>query len=252
MSYVLAALIVLFLLAVHELSHALVGMRRGARVTEISLGLGPGFTYQHYRNEHHEHFTIKRPVGPRWSIRLILIGAFVTFREDDEQKTLWDFWTVAAGPVSSLLLGAVIGLAAFLIAPTPDDSQLDLIGPALVFVLSTPPGIALVLFQHPEGLSTVGGIISVVQHTADHFDSLHDTLQRAALLSASLGGFNLWPIPPMDGGRLMLIVRRKLLRRQSDSPPTSGESFAILSGSVVMLLLLSYLLMSDVLHLFGR
>jgi regulator of sigma E protease len=62
------------------------------------------------------------------------------------------------------------------------------------------------------------------------------------VISLSLGIFNLFPIPALDGGRIMLILPEILIRRRV---PPQFENMLHLVGFAVLILLLIYINIQD-------
>ena len=72
-------------------------------------------------------------------------------------------------------------------------------------------------------------------------------LNFAALISFSLGFMNLLPIPPLDGGKLLIEVIQAVTRRQVPLKVQNGISLA---GIGLFMLLFVYMLRSDILRFF--
>ncbi len=78
--------------------------------------------------------------------------------------------------------------------------------------LESVKGFGFLLSRPKVAKENVNGIVGMVGRTSEAVDSgLEDTFGLAALLSISIGLFNLIPIPPLDGGQ-MLIAAIEMLR----------------------------------------
>jgi regulator of sigma E protease len=66
-----------------------------------------------------------------------------------------------------------------------------------------------------------------------------------ALLSLSLGAMNVLPIPPLDGGKVVLEIVEGVVRRPLSRRVAIGIS---LVGTVLLLSLISYLMYIDVIR----
>jgi regulator of sigma E protease len=98
------------------------------------------------------------------------------------------------------------------------------VGQAAVLSLKQPPkvvyglvkGLARMIAgkEKPE-LSGPVGIVKEVGAAAR--DGIHTYLVFLGVLSAYLGGFNLLPVPALDGGRLLFLIVEALSRRRADA-----------------------------------
>ena len=135
---VLAALLALGLLVViHEAGHFLAAVGQGIRVNGFSVGFGPALL----KREHN---------GVTYALRLLPLGGFVSFPDDDEDSTIPDddpdllrnrpipqrVLVISAGVLANLLLAWIIlvGQSAILGIPSSPDPG--------VMVVSVQPGEA--------------------------------------------------------------------------------------------------------------
>ncbi|TEB10171.1 RIP metalloprotease RseP [Pelotomaculum propionicicum] len=72
-------------------------------------------------------------------------------------------------------------------------------------------------------------------------------IQMAAILSINLGLFNLFPIPALDGSRILFLIWEKLRGRPVDPV---RENFIHLVGFGLLLLLMVVITYNDILHIF--
>jgi len=68
-----------------------------------------------------------------------------------------------------------------------------------------------------------------------------------ALLSLSLGAINILPIPPLDGGKILMEVAEAIAGRQFDRRVSLGVS---LTGAMLLFSLIGYLMYADVVRYF--
>ncbi|MGC6483162.1 MAG: RIP metalloprotease RseP [Synechococcus sp.] len=140
---VLAALLVLGLLVViHEAGHFLAAIGQGIRVNGFSVGFGPALLK-------HEH------KGVTYALRLLPLGGFVSFPDDDEDSTIADVdpdllrnrpipqrvLVISAGVLANLLLAwmVLVGQSAFVGIPASPD-----------------PGVMVVAVQPGEAAARAG------------------------------------------------------------------------------------------------
>jgi regulator of sigma E protease len=64
------------------------------------------------------------------------------------------------------------------------------------------------------------GIVKMTGSMADR--GIDEYLQFMGILSAYLGGFNLLPVPALDGGRLMFLVYEAVTRRRANARVEAG------------------------------
>ena len=99
------------------------------------------------------------------------------------------------------------------------------------------------------------GPIGITQVVSDSFEeglksstfaAVQNMANIAALLSVNLGAINLFPIPAMDGGRLVFLfieaIRRKPLNREK-------EGFVHFAGFVLLMALMVYVAFNDITRL---
>lgn len=214
------------LVVLHEWAHMFVARRCGLAVSEFAVGFGPVVGSVHAR-------------GLDWSLRAIPAGGFVRILGPTEASEVPEgipeattlrgttrarrVATIAAGPVANLIAAVALSTFAFGVigTPTAEGTQrlaaydaviagvndltvtatatlgglVDLLGGADEYtaaVIAGDRGDAPAGFLSPVGAADVlGGL--------DHPSTV---LRFAAIISASLGVFNLLPFPPLDGGHL--------------------------------------------------
>ena len=102
------------------------------------------------------------------------------------------------------------------------------------------------MFVH-EVPADLGGPVRVVWEIGQAVDSgFYHIVQLAAFLSINLGLFNLFPIPALDGSRIVFLFWEALRGKPVDP---SRENFIHLVGFVLLLLLMVVITYNDVLTL---
>ena len=124
------------------------------------------------------------------------------------------------------------------------EEGLDITGSTAVGVVRT--------ITHPQDAKEngVGGVITMVRATdVVVSDSIEQTLFLAAMLSISIGLFNLLPIPPLDGGQ-MVIAFLEMLR--GGRRVSARFQIALMNtGSLLLLVLFVGVLALDVSRVVG-
>ena len=80
---------------------------------------------------------------------------------------------------------------------------------------------------------------------SEPFDWYIPTLEIIAALSISLGVFNLFPFPALDGGRIIFVLPELVLRRRV---PHQFENLVHGLGMTVLLLFMIYVNVMDFIH----
>ena len=101
------------------------------------------------------------------------------------------------------------------------------------------------------GIDQMSGPIGIVSevNTAVNSGSSVNVLSIMALLTISLGIFNLLPLPALDGGRLFFMII-ELIRRKPIPPEKEGMVHAI--GLLLLLLFALVISFNDILKLVGK
>ncbi len=103
------------------------------------------------------------------------------------------------------------------------------------------------LLSGKYGISQVSGPVGVTVVIANAAkQSLQNLLPLMAFISINLGLFNLFPIPALDGGRLVFILYEMIFRK---SVPQKYESIVHTIGFVVLIGFMILILVKDVLGL---
>lgn len=231
MSYLSVVFLVGLLIAIHECGHLLAAKLCGIPVNRFSLGFGPsafGFTLGE----------------TSYWLSWIPIGGYVqpaieqdAFHELPAYKQI----TFALGGPIANVIAAFIGLCVLGLAKSN---------------VSVPGAISLAaaqlwtgLQQQVIGLSTLfvdvdqlSGIVGIVAIGGAHFGfTLTGLLAFSVLINLNLAVLNLLPLPPLDGGRILLCVLEKLYR-----PAVRVEAPLTIAGWAMVLGLMVYVTVQDV------
>lgn len=107
---------------------------------------------------------------------------------------------------------------------------------AILVPIDATKGLVGLMTKPKENKDNVGGIVAIVGVTKDAADAgLRSVITLAALLSISVGIFNLLPIAPLDGGQMVIAFVEMLRRGRRLSLRVQT---AVASTGVVVLLLL--------------
>lgn len=231
MSYLIVFCTLSLIIILHELGHLWVSKRVGIPIARFSVGFGRklwGF----------------KMGGTEYWFSVFPFGGYVLPALEDEEafekiplksRILFSL----GGPVANIL-GAFLGLAlmnamdrglslnSILFVP------LEQIGSLMMQIFAVIP----MLFTQPENLSSVVGIVAAGGEQVGL--SFVKLLQFFVILNLNLAVFNLLPILPLDGGKILMGVLRKIYQplRRVEIPLTVG-------GWVVLLALTVYATVHD-------
>jgi regulator of sigma E protease len=215
MSYLLIFCTLSLLIILHELGHFLAAKWMGIPIARFSLGMGPkvwGFTMGE----------------TEYWLSMIPCGGYVLPAITDEEA----FYKIPlnrrllfslSGPAANIL-GAFLCLSLLNIAKigcsvaSAIDLPLEQIWRMALRIVTAIP----LLFSQPEHLSGIVGIIAA--GGAQVGLSLVKLLEFSVLLNVNLAVFNLLPIPPLDGGKIVMGLLRKIHQplRRLEVPLTVG------------------------------
>ena len=102
-----------------------------------------------------------------------------------------------------------------------------------------------------RGGEDVGGIIRIAEMSGDitKNESIIDFITFLALLSINLGLINLFPIPVLDGGHVVIFLIEILTRRELNE---KAKEYLFKAGFLLLLALMIYATWNDLVHLFNR
>ena len=231
MSYVAVAIVIGLLIAIHEYGHLLAAKLCGIPVKRFSIGFGPKL------------FGFERGETSYW-FSLIPFGGYVLpALEDTDFRRLPTYKRITfalGGPVANIA-GAFVGL--FLIGLT--QFHLGLFHAVSFAATQLMRGLQ----QQLHGLSTLfsdfeqlSGLVGIVAVGGAQFGStLANLLTFSVLINISLAVFNLLPLPPLDGGRILFCILEKIYR-----PIAKVEAPVTLIGWALVMMLMVCLTVRDV------
>jgi regulator of sigma E protease len=230
MSYVLTFAVISAIILIHEAGHFISARAAGIPVEVFSIGFGPVLLE-------------KRFFSTNWRLSLIPLGGYVLPAVEDEFRffaihPLRRMILSAGGPLFNILAAFFFLVAAGFQSGSP-------LGTALIRgsenlsaqIQSVFTGLSMI-FTHPAALS---GLVGIVHAGGTVINKGMSPLILASLLSVNLGIFNLLPIPPLDGAKMILtgleLINRRATRLQIP--------FAF-AGWAIMIVLLGVTLYFDI------
>ncbi len=204
MGYLVSALLIGFAILIHEFGHLLAAWWMKIPVARFSVGIGPKL------------WSFRRGETDYWLSWIPLGGYVLPAVEDHDEflkvpvgrRLIFAF----GGPVANIVLSfcclAVYnclqeGLSFWAVSAQPVLQITSMIGAML--------GAIGGLFS---GGGEVSGIVGIVA-AGDHFvaGGLINVLRFLNALSISLAVFNMLPMPPLDGGKILMYSLEKVDRR---------------------------------------
>ena len=162
----------------------------------------------------------------------------ITFKRGDETLN------ATVTPSKDGLIGVNYGFERVRLSPAESLSR------SLDFALAT--GEAILQLINPQTTASVSsqsaGVVGIVVLSSEAFQAgLWSLLTFAASISLSLGWLNLLPIPPLDGGKVLIETIQAITRRPV---PLRVQSAISLVGMGLVLLLFVVMLGQDIIRLF--
>ena len=204
MNYLIVVWLIGFLIFLHELGHFLAARWVKIPVSRFSVGLGPKL------------WGIKRK-ETEYRVSMIPIGGYVLPAVKDQHE----FFQV---PIRKRVVFAIGGPLANIVVPVVLFGVLNVMASGFTFagvfikpvvqtlsmfyeIVSVIPS----LFVQQEQLS---GIVGIIAQGGQYVGtSTIRLLKFSIMLSLNLAIFNLLPLPPLDGGRLVLCLLEKISPR---------------------------------------
>jgi regulator of sigma E protease len=235
MSYLLVFVTISLLVTLHELGHLLAAKWTGIPIARFSVGFGRklwGF----------------KPGQTEYWLAMIPLGGYVLPAVQDEdalervplrKRIVFSLGGPVANLVGAFLCLALMntirsGFSVNAVVFHPLEQSYHMAVQICLFIPT--------VFSRPDHLSSIVGIVA--GGGAYVGLSLMKLLQFSVLLNVNLAIFNLLPILPLDGGKIMMGVLQKIHRplRKLEWPLTVG-------GVVLMMALILYATMLDVARL---
>lgn len=232
MAYVYMFSVISVLILIHELGHLLGAKLARIPVALFSVGFGPklwGFDRG----------------GTEYRASAIPFGGYVLPGVTDAAE-------FAAMPASRRLLFAFSGplgniLAALFLASMANiaahgfslhgaiTAPLTAIGNMTAQMI----GVIPLILEHPDRLSGVVGIVAMGGRHAG--TDVMRIVELAILLNVNLAVFNLLPLPPLDGGKIVMCLLQKIYK-----PLGALEPALAVAGWALLLCLMAYATVLDV------
>jgi len=237
MSTLATIFIIAFLIFFHELGHLLASWSVGIPVERFSVGFGPVLFK-------------RRKSGVEYCLSLIPLGGYVLPRCASEEEfaqipalrriVMW-----LGGPLANFVLAAAL-LAMLNVISGGFSLNAVLLKPWLQVAQQSAQFVAALptIFMHLDQLSGIIGIVAAGNSFVG--GGIVATLRFAVLLNLNLAIFNLLPMSPLDGGKILCCLLEKL----HPGLARLQTGFAI-AGLAVLLVLMAYTTVIDVMRQFA-
>jgi regulator of sigma E protease len=114
----------------------------------------------------------------------------------------------------------------------------SLIAPAVVVEQLVVGLVRIITRQEKADLAGPVGIVKIASAAADR--GLDEYLRFFGMLSAYLGGFNLLPLPALDGGRLAFLAYEAVTRRRANARVEASIHFVGLAMLLALLVVVTF------------
>ena len=202
MTYFVVILLISFLIFVHELGHFIAAKISGIPVARFSIGFGPVLLSRQIK-------------GTEYCISLIPVGGYVMPDGINCVSDLYEipfkkrFFYVLGGPfgnitfafVGFMLLNLISGHVSFY------SIFIDPMYRTMLYLYKIVCAISLI-FNNPDQIS---GIVGIVAQGGEFIGrDIIRFINFSIFLSINLAVFNLLPMPPLDGGVLLVYLLEKI------------------------------------------
>ena len=226
------------LVIIHEGGHFAVAKLCKVKVNEFSIGFGKSIWSKEYK-------------GTMYSVRIVPFGGYVAMEGEEEESeeegsfSKCDFWKklaiASAGPIVNIVFGLLVY---FILISVIYDIQIAFKS-TLNFAGTFLESIKMMLTGgvRVEDFSGPVGIANIVSQTS----GIMDFIYLLSVISLSLGLTNLLPVPPLDGGKILIYIIEGIKRK----PLKTETSLAIqMLGFMLIIGLSVFVMYNDVIKLF--
>ena len=195
-----------FLVLIHEGGHFLFAKLFKIKVNEFAIGFGPTI----FSKEKGE---------TKYALRLIPLGGFVNMEGEEERSNEEGSFSeasipkriaiVAAGGLVNILFGILLY---YIISSISLNSMYIGLIDTKDFIISIFESIKL-LFTGNVTMNQMTGIVGISDIVVNT-NGILNYLYIMALISASLGITNLLPLPPLDGGKIVIYLIEAIRKKK--------------------------------------
>ncbi len=192
------------LVIIHEGGHFIVAKLCKIKVNEFSVGFGKSIWSKNIK-------------GTKYSVRIIPLGGYVSMEGEDERSdeegsfSKASFWkkllVVLAGPIVNIVFGLLIYFILVAVKYGVEVAAVNTVN----FLGALFDSIKVIVTggASMDDLAGPVGIANIVSKTS----GIVDFIYLLSVISLSLGVTNLLPIPPLDGGKLLIYIIEAIKRK---------------------------------------
>lgn len=227
-----------FLIIIHEGGHFLVAKLCKVKVNEFAIGFGPILLQ-------------KQGKETKYVLRLIPLGGFVNMEGEEEHSDKEGSFSKASisKRIAIVLAGGMVnilfGILTYFIIIASYTNIANAVEALKLFGISMLDSLKM-LFNgtafKEEQLMGIVGISEIVVETKGIINYIY----LIAVISVSLGVTNLLPIPPLDGGKIVLLIIEAIRKK----PLKENLEIQIqMAGFVLMIILTIFVTYKDILRI---
>lgn len=227
-----------FLIIIHEGGHFIVAKLCKVRVNEFAIGFGPVLLK-------------KQGKETKYVLRLIPLGGFVNMEGEEEHSDEEGSFSKASIPkriaivIAGGMVNIIFGVLVYFIIIASYTDIANAFEALKFFAISIIDSLKMLVngtaFKE-EQLMGIVGISGVVVETKGIINYIY----LIAVISVSLGVTNLLPIPPLDGGKIVLLIIEAIRRK----PLKENIELQIqMAGFALMIALTIFVTYKDIMRL---
>ena len=194
-------LLICFLIFIHELGHFIAAKMSGVPIARFSIGFGPALLSRKIK-------------GTKYCLSIFPIGGYVMLDIND----ISDLYRIPLRKRIFYMLGGPFGNIAFALVGIVSlnlisgnisfySMIIDPIYQTSIYLYKIIYSIGLI-FKHPDQISGIVGIVS--QGSKFVGMDIIRLINFSILLSVNFAVFNLLPLPPLDGGNIVIYLFEKI------------------------------------------
>jgi len=216
------------IIGIHELGHAIAAILVGVEVKRFSIGIGPGISF-------------KVPFLNKLILSPFVIGGFVEIDEESAaQKSFWKKFFIS---VNGMVANVLLAIALLVIWGA------DFLKAVLLSLKIWLWGWPLTIQAFTSGQATANDMSGPIGIGEMLTSTTYEYIMMLALINLAVAMFNLLPLPPLDGGRILVHVVEKIFGAKRAN---KFNSIMTIVGVMLLIALMIFVTGNDLQKLFFK